>query len=100
MVNIFKRKSISKEPELILQHEGASLNMVLYVKNVRKARMLCVVEKPTTILIGDIVCDDDRDVCKGYGSRMMSELIAYAEENGFKRVWGNLSICVSIKCCF
>ena len=91
MINIFKRKSKNKEPQIVINKEGASLKVLLCVKNIRKARISCVVENPTTIFIGDIVCDNDRDINKGYGSQMMTKLIAYAEKNGFKRIWGNLS---------
>lgn len=89
MINIFKRKN--REPQVVINHEGFSLNVRLCVKNIRKARISCVIEEPATIFIEDIICDNNRDINKGYGSQMMRELISYAEQNGFKRIWGNLS---------
>lgn len=91
MISVFKRKRINKEPQVVINHEGFSLNVLLCIKNIRKACISCVVEDPRTIFIGDIICDNNRDINKGYGSQMMRELISYAEKNGFKRIWGNLS---------
>lgn len=89
MINIFKR--INREPQVVINHEGFSLNVLLCVKNIRKARISCVIEDPATIFIGDIICNNNKDINKGYGSQMMRELISYAEQNSFKRIWGNLS---------
>lgn len=91
MLNIFKRKNISKEPQAIINHENVHLDVLLCIKNICKARISCVVENSTTILIGDITCNNDADVNKGYGSLMMRELIAYAKEKGFARIYGNLA---------
>ena len=91
MLNIFKRKNIRKEPQVVINKEGASLNVLLSVKNICKARISCVIEDTKTIFIGDIICDNNRDINKGYGSQMMRELVSYAKQNGFKRIWGNLS---------
>lgn len=82
-----KRNSIEIEAERL----GCSLMIKLYRNNIREARIQCVIESDSTILIGDIIHDNKRKYNKGYGSAMMTKLIEYAAENGYSRIYGNLS---------
>ena len=85
-----------KEPDCInINIEGSeSMLMVhLFVSNRRSAWIQCVVEAEDTILIGDICHHNENvDYNKGYGSRMMEELLAYAREHNFHYIHGNLSV--------
>lgn len=67
----------------------------LYRNRIREARIQCVMESDSTILIGDIIHDNKKKYNKWYGSAMMTKLIEYATENGYSRIYGNLS-CVDI----
>lgn len=81
-----------KSPPLVKIDQTESLLMIkLYMNNSREAWMQCVVESDSTILIGDIIHDNKRKYNKGYGSAMMTKLIEYATENGYSRIYGNLS---------
>ena len=56
------------------------------------ARILCVVESASTILISDIWHrNKKKDYNKGYGTLMMEFLIQYANNNNYECVYGNLS---------
>ncbi|MGN1303505.1 MAG: GNAT family N-acetyltransferase [Oscillospiraceae bacterium] len=82
-----KRTSI----EINVERSGSLLMIKLYRNHTREARIQCVIESDSTILIGDIIHDSERKHNKGYGSAMMSKLIEYATENGYSRLYGNLS---------
>lgn len=71
----------------------ALLMVRLCVNNHRTAWMKCVIESDEVILIGDIEhSNENTDYNKGYGSLMMGNLLRYARENGFKSLYGNLSV--------
>lgn len=44
------------------------------------------------LYINDIIFDSDKYINKGIGTKMMSKLIEYAIENGFKEIQGKLSV--------
>lgn len=79
-------------PEVKVYKSGNSLMINLYVKSICEARIQCVTESEETILIGDITHEKERMLNKGFGSAMMEKLISYAKENGYTRLYGNLSI--------
>ena len=82
-----------KSPPIVkVEQTEALLTAKLYINNIREAWMQCVIESDSTILIGDIIHDSQRKYNKGYGSAMMIKLIEYAKENGYSRLYGNLSI--------
>ena len=85
----------NKKPDDIsvnIDRSDALLVVRLCVNGRRKARILCVIESETTILIGDIQHDNlDNDFNKGYGSMMMDKLLQYSHENRFTHIYGNLS---------
>ena len=82
-----------KNPPIVKVERTESLLMIkLYVNNIREARIQCVVESDSTILIGDVIHDNEKNYNKGYGSAMMQKLIEYAKENGYSRLYGNLSV--------
>lgn len=83
-----KRNSIEIDAERL----GCSLMIKLYRNNIREARIQCVIESDSTILIGDIIHDNKRKYNKGYGSAMMTKLIEYATENDYSRIYGSLSV--------
>ena len=81
-----------KSPPVVKVEQSGSLLMIkLYTNNIREAWMQCVIESDSTILIGDIIHDNQKNYNKGYGSAMMQKLIEYAKENGYSRIYGNLS---------
>lgn len=81
-----------KSPPVVKVEQSGSLLMIkLYTNNIREAWMQCVIESDSTILIGDIIHDNQKNYNKGYGSAMMQKLIEYAKENGYSRLYGNLS---------
>lgn len=84
---LFKKKPISVECSIC----GCSFHVVASIGKMPKAMMLCTIMSEDMIFIGDIRHYSDKDYCKGYGSLMMQELIAYAKENGYKIICGNLS---------
>ena len=88
--NLFKRK-----PDQISVRIDACeplLMVRLCVNDRQTAKMQCVVQSATDILIGDIQHHNEKaDYNKGYGSMMMDKLLSYACENGFHYIWGNLS---------
>lgn len=84
----WKKKS---PPVVKVEQIGSLLMIKLYENNVRKARIQCVLESDNSILIGDIIHDNEKTYNKGYGSAMMEKLIEYANENGYSRLYGNLS---------
>ena len=62
------------------------------VNNRRRARIQCVIESDTDILIGDILHDYEiADFNRGYGTLMMEQLLVFARENHFHYIHGNLS---------
>ena len=81
-----------KSPPVVKVEQSGSLLMIkLYTNNIREAWMQCVIESDSTILIGDIIHDNQKNYNKGYGSAMMQKLIEYAKENGYSHIYGNLS---------
>ncbi len=81
-----------KSPPIVKVEQTESLLMIkLYMNNIREARIQCVIESDSTILIGDIIHDNKKKYNKDYGSAMMQKLIEYAKENGYSRIYGNLS---------
>lgn len=78
-------------PEIRAEQTGSLLMIKLYVNNIREARIQCTIESDSTILIGDIIHDSEKKYNKGYGTAMMQKLIEYAQENGYSRLYGNLS---------
>lgn len=86
---MFWYKKVS--PEVKIEKFDSLLMVNLYVNNIREARMQCVIESKNTILIGDIIHDNKRKINRGYGSAMMELLISYAKQNGYSKLYGNLS---------
>lgn len=84
----WKKKS---PPVIKIEQSGPLLMIKFYTNNIREAWMQCVIESDSTILIGDIIHDKQKNYNKGYGSAMMQKLIEYAKENGYSRLYGNLS---------
>ncbi len=80
-----------KPPVIKVEQSGSLLMIKLYTNNIREAWMQCVIESDSTILIGDIIHDNQKKYNKGYGSAMMQKLIEYSKENGYSRLYGNLS---------
>lgn len=78
-------------PEIKIKKTGSLLLIQLYIKNIHKAKMQCVIESENTLLIGDIIHNNEKKYNKGYGSAMMEKLISYAKEKGYSRLYGNLS---------
>lgn len=89
------RAIIKREPECIdvnIECSEPLLMVRLAVNNRLCAWMKCVVQSETTILIGDVCHHNENvDFNKGYGSRMMEELLYYARELHFDYIYGNLS---------
>lgn len=85
-----------KEPDRIvvnIDRCDPSLTVRLFLNGRLGARMQCVVESDTTILIGDILHHNKSiHYNKGYGSQMMQAFLNYAGEHHFQYVYGNLSI--------
>lgn len=95
MLDRLWKELFKKRPDKIaidIERTDALLMVRLAANNRLRARMQCVVEADTTILIGDIQhCSENSDYNKGYGSLMMEKLLHYAEENDFDYIYGNLS---------
>lgn len=95
MLNKLFRKLFKKEPDKVsvnIEPSDAILTVRLSVNGVRRARIQCVIESAHTILIGDIIHDNqDADYNKGYGTLMVERLVAYARETGYSYIYGNLS---------
>ena len=65
----------------------------LHVNGGYAAKIQCLIESDTTILIGDIQHDEEwPKYNKGYGTMMMEKLLEFARENHFSYIHGNLSI--------
>ena len=96
MLNKILGKLIKKDPDKVsvnIDPSDAMLMVRLSVNGVRRARIQCVIESERTILIGDIIHDNQTaDYNKGYGTLMMEKLVAYAKEAGFSYIYGNLSM--------
>ena len=87
---LFKRKP--EEIAVSVEKDGFGLWIKLAANNQLRARMDCVIESDTTILIGDIRhYKENSHYNRGYGSLMMEELLGYAKENGFSYIHGNLA---------
>lgn len=95
MWNKMLRKLFKTEPDRLsvnIERTGALLMVRLCVNDYRSARIQCVIESDSTILIGDILHhNEDSDYNKGYGTLMMEHLLAYAKEHGYGYIYGNLS---------
>ncbi len=78
-------------PSIRITKTECLITVKLCIKGIRVARMQCVAESDSTIMIGDIIHDNTRKYNKGYGSMMMKTLISYAKENGYTYIYGNLS---------
>lgn len=88
---LLSQKSDSVTVKVTPSDTGA-LFVRLYVNDRLTARMMCVEEPGTAILIGDILhSNEGADYNKGYGSLMMEQLLEYAGENGIAYIHGNLS---------
>ena len=59
--------------------------------SVQRSCMRCVWVKDNEILIGDITHTNEKDINKGYGSKMMALFLSFAREHGCRFVYGNLS---------
>lgn len=84
-----------KKPDAVSVHIdriGPSLIVHLCVNDRRRAWINCVIESDAVIMIGDIIHDRERGYNKGYGTMMMEKLIAYAKENDYEYIYGNLSV--------
>lgn len=88
-MNMFRKKKVS--PVVQVEQTDSLLKFVLYVNNVRESWLQCVIESDSTILIGDIIHNNEKNYNKGYGSAMMQKLVEYAKENGYSLLYGNLS---------
>lgn len=88
---IFKKEPI--RIDVGIKHSESLLKVYLKVNGRQCAWIQCVIQSENSILIGDILhCNGNTDYNKGYGSRMMNELLDYAKEHNFKYVYGNLSV--------
>ena len=91
----FIKSIFKKEPDRItvnVEYTEPLLMVRLAVNDRLCAWIQCVLESETTILIGDIRhYKEGADYNKGYGTRMMEELLTYAREHQFNYVYGNLS---------
>lgn len=95
MWNKILRKLFKKEPDaasIKIERTEVLLMVRLGVNGCRCAHMQCVVESSSTILIGDILHQNEAtDYNKGYGTLMMEHLLVYAKEHGYSYIYGNLS---------
>ena len=95
MLNKLWEAHFKKRPDEIainIERADALLMVRLAANNRLRARMQCMVEADTTILIGDIQhYNENSDYNKGYGSLMMEKLLDYAKETDFNYIYGNLS---------
>lgn len=65
-----------------------------FLKNNCVMRMQCVVSEDS-VLIGDILPYPEKSkryINKGYGSKLMEELLRYSKNKGVKAITGNLSL--------
>lgn len=92
MFKFLKRKKQPTEPPKVRVEAEAPC---IWVKCVHPplghAKITCVAESTSIILIGDIEHSDSLPYNQGYGTLMMNELIKYAREHGYTHLYGNLS---------
>lgn len=92
MFNFLKRKKQPTEPPKVrVEAEVPCIWVKCIHPPLGYARINCVTESDSTILIGDIVHSDSLPYNNGYGTLMMNELIKYAREHGYTHLYGNLS---------
>ena len=96
MINRFFRRFIPGKAESItvkvVPSDTGMLFVRLCVNDRMRAQIKCVRQSQTTILIGDILHNnEDFDYNRGYGSAMMEKLLDYARGNGITYIHGNLS---------
>ena len=88
-------KLFIKEPDRVsvnIERTDVLLMVRLSVNGYRCARIQCLIESDSTILIGDICHNNEAaDYNKGYGTQMVKQLLAYAKEHGYSYIYGNLS---------
>ena len=92
MLSFLKRKNVPIEVRVI--NAAPAVFFDAYAKRTRVMRMQCV-RREADILIGDIVPFPDgsqKNLNKGYGSKLMEELLKYAKDNSIRKVTGNLSM--------
>ncbi len=92
MFKFLKRKKQPTEPPKVRVEAEAPCIWVKCVHSpLGHAKISCVAESTSTILIGDIEHSDSLPYNQGYGTLMMNELIQYAREHGHTHLYGNLS---------
>lgn len=100
MFNLFRNKKQS--PTLKIYHDEFTFNISITIKNKLYPNVMkCVLDRSNnSILIGDINVADVytgnqfdylRFINKGYGSMLMNELLAFAKENGYNKITGELA---------
>ena len=78
--------------EVRIDESETSLFIFLTINGRNTARMNCVKQSDGKLLIGDIPpYRKSKDYNKGYGSKMMIELLRYAKDAGIHTIWGHLS---------
>ena len=87
-----RRKQPTGPPTVRVEAEEPCIWVKYIYPSLGYAKITCVTESTSTILICDIVNSDSLPVNCGYGTQMMKELIQYAREHGFSHIYGNLSL--------
>lgn len=91
MFNFLKRTE--KPVEIHIWGTSPNLFLDAYLQGEKVMRMICL-KRDGYIFIGDIVPEPENAknrFNKGYGSRLMEELLEYAKDNNFVGIEGNLS---------
>lgn len=92
MFNFLKRqKQPPQPPKVWIEAEDPCIWVKCSQPSLGYAKITCVAESSTTILIGDINHFNSLPYNQGYGTMMMNELLSYAQKNGFSHLYGNLS---------
>lgn len=92
MFKFLKRKKQPTEPPIVrIETEGPWIWVKCIHSPLGYAKITCIAESNSTILIGDIIHSDSLPCNQGYGSLMMNELLKYARECGYTHLYGNLS---------
>ncbi len=58
--------------------------------NSNKIELRAMCDESNTLKIGDILVDEE-DICQGYGSILMEELISYTKIIGIKKIYGEIA---------